>query len=94
MRVCDLVGAFVEEGRKEANEKAIRKTIKRFRKMNLSDVDILESIMEDYELSEEEARDYLEESKSESNLDSAVDKLNKEAKELIESISTSDIPGN
>ena len=92
--MCDLVGAFVEEGRKEANEKAIRKTIKRFRKMNLSDVDILESIMEDYELSEEEARDYLEESKSESNLDSAVDKLNKEAKELIESISTSDIPGN
>lgn len=81
IRVCDLVGAFIEEGKKEANEKAIRKTIKRLRNIACSESFILESIMEDYELSEEEAREYLAESKSGSNLDLAIDELDKLSKD-------------
>lgn len=60
--------ALIREERKEERQKHIRIFVKRSRKMNFSDEVILESIMEDYDLSEEDAREYLEESKSENNV--------------------------
>lgn len=67
---------------REARKEIILIAIKRLRKYNFSDEDILESIMEDYDLSEEKARGYIEESKSGSNLDSAEDEFGKQLKDL------------
>lgn len=64
--VRELLDALIEEGRKigreEVRQKDIRKLVKRFHKLGLSDEAILESIMEIFDLSEENAREYLEES--------------------------------
>ena len=99
MKVCELADAFVEEGRKEGREEGreegrketrdedIRKVVKRFHKMNLSDEDILKNIMEDYDLSEDEARAYLEESNSvSSNVDLEEDDFDRRLKDLEEFI--------
>ena len=78
--------ALIREERKEAKEEVRQEDIRIFvkicRKMNCSDEDILESIMEDYDLSEEKAREYLAESKSGSNLDAAEDEFDKQLKDL------------
>ena len=67
---------------REARKETILIAIKRLCKYNFSDEDILESIMEDYDLSEEKAREYLAESKSGSNLDAAEDEFDKQLKDL------------
>ena len=64
----DEVSRSMLESKSEARKEDIREAVKRFRKVNLSDEDILENIMIDYDLFEEEARKYLEESKSGSNV--------------------------
>ena len=71
---------------REARKETILIAIKRLRKYNFSDEDILESIMEDYDLSEGKARAYLEESKSGSNLDAAEDDFDRRLKDLEEFI--------
>ena len=78
-----LVREERKEERQETREEDIRIAIKRLRKYNFSDEDILESIMEDYNLSEEKARAYLEESNSvSSNLDSVADEFSQQLKDL------------
>ena len=81
-----LVREERKEERQETRKEDIRIAIKRLRKYNFSDEDILESIMEDYDLSEGKARAYLEESKSGSNLDAAEDDFDKQLKDLEEFI--------
>ena len=51
-----------EEGRKETREEDIRKVVKMLRTMNCGDDSICENIVKYYDLSEENAREYLEES--------------------------------
>ena len=54
--------ALIREERKKERQKNIRKLVKRFHKLGLSDEDILESIMEIFDLSEEDVKGYLGES--------------------------------
>ena len=66
--MCEVADALVsigkekgrEEGREEERNNAIRNLVKRLRKVGCDNSSILESIMEDYNLSEEEAAKYLE----------------------------------
>lgn len=76
-----------EEGRKETREEDIRKVVKMLRTLNYGDGSILENIMKVFDLSEEKARAYLEESNSGSNLDAAEDEFDKQLKELKDILS-------
>ena len=57
-----VIAEMVREERKEVRREGIKKLVKRFHKMGLNDEDILESIMEIFDLSEEDAKGYLGES--------------------------------
>lgn len=99
MRVCDLVGAFIEEGkkegievgreegRKETREEDIRKVVKMLRTLNYEDGSILENIMKVFDLSEENAREYLEESLESNKFQERLDDVNKQFKDIMDSLS-------
>ncbi len=78
--------ALVREERKEERQETraedIRKVVKMLCTLNYGDGSILENIMKVFDLSEDEARAYLEESNSGSNLDSAEDEFDKQLKDL------------
>ena len=78
--------ALVREERKEERQETraedIRIMVEMLRTMNCGDDSICEKIVKYYDLSEDEARAYLEESNSGSNLDSAEDEFDKQLKDL------------
>ena len=76
--------ALVREARKET----IVIAIKRFRKMDLSDEDILKNIIEDYDLSKEKAREYLAESLESNKFQERLDDINKKFKDIDELLSS------
>ena len=57
------VSAMLADARREGIEQGIAKTVRRFIKLKVTDNDIIDAIVEDYDLSKEQAEQYLADAK-------------------------------